>query len=381
MQNKLINSSFFKWLAYKDRIHRGPGSVFNQLMRYWHVVLPPLTLYKFANILLCHLEMTLKRSCLRSKPYILRIEATNICNLRCPGCATGLGINPIPKGFLNINEFERLLDRMGYHLLLARFDGLGEPLLNPNIYKLVSIAKQKGLSTALSSHFGEGTLKHGEAKELVKSGLDYIIISLDGPNQEIYEKYRIGGNFAKVCENVKELVAAKLSLKSNTPLIEIQFIGSDNNRHTINLMQEITRSLGADRLRLKMVHHSSLKELKASDFKGHPCFFLYNTLTVGWDGARKLCVNAWGDTEPLKNAFNPGTDQVGNNEEYLIAARKFLGGDRSLNSMEPILGDSSSQILPYRLPRGPNLCRCLACGTTGLVVDRTQNWMREYICM
>lgn len=369
-------------LARANRMHRGPGSTLNQAVRYWQTLVPYLTARKLANLAGCHAEMALRRAVVRSSPYILRVEATNTCNLRCPGCATGLGINPTPKGFLDLDAFRRVLDEVSPTLLLTRLDGLGEPLLHPRIADLVALAHARGSATALSSHFGERTLRPGLAADLVDAGLDYLVVSIDGPTQESYERYRVGGTLRVVTEHVRELVAVRRARRSRVPLIEIQFIGFDHNRHLAGDMTALVESLGADRLRWKMVHADSHKELKAADYEGHPCFFQYTTWTIGWDGSRKLCVNAWGDTEPMPNAFGADADLKGRgrNEPYVVALRRFLGGNRDLAAMDPIIGDPASRTLSYRVPRGVGLCRCLNCATTGLVVDRTKEWIDDYIC-
>ncbi len=365
-----------------NRMHRAPGSVINQAIRYWHVITPYLTARKAANLMRCHMEMSLRRTHVRSTPYILRMESTNTCNLSCPGCATGIRVNPTPKGFVDVEKYGRILDTVAPHLLLTRLDGLGEPLLHPKLTTLIRMAHERGSATAISSHFGEKTLPAGRAEDLVDAGLDYIIISIDGPDQDSYEKYRVGGKFETVCNNVRSLVAARRQRKSTTPFIEIQFLGFDHNRHLADRMPALVQSLGADRLRWNMVHKDAIKVLEAKDYVGHPCFFQYTTWAVGWSGTRKLCVNAWGDTEPMQDVFGHEADLMGkaNNEPYLVALRKFLAGDRDITKMDPIIGDPRSQTLSYRIPRGRDMSRCLNCATTGLVVDRTPEWLKDYIC-
>lgn len=381
MLRRLVQTSVNR-LGSVNRMHRGPGSVLNQAFRYWHVIAPYLTARKAANLLRCHAEMGLRRTHVRSTPYILRMESTNACNLSCPGCATGIKVNPTPKGFVDVAKYARVLDAVAPHLLLTRLDGLGEPLLHPKIVELIHMAHERRSATAISSHFGEKTLPPGRAGELVDSGLDYLIVSIDGPDQQSYEKYRVGGKLEVVCRNVRALVEARRARRSGTPLIEVQFLGTDQNRHLADRMPALVESLGADRLRWKMVHPDALKIRLAKDFAGHPCFFQYTTWSIGWSGARKLCVNAWGDTEPMEEVFGHEEDLMGraNNEPYLVALRRFLAGDRDLAEMDPIIGDPRSRTLSYRVPRGRDMSRCLNCATTGLVVDRTKEWLEDYIC-
>jgi len=361
--------------------HGLPWSVAACYSRYGHCFLPHMTAPKLANLVRAHLEMILGRADVRSTPYMLRIEPTNVCNLRCPGCATGLGLNPRPKGFLNPANLAGVLNQVKKHLLLTRLEGLGEPFLNPDIIELIGLCHTAGSATALSSHFGAATAKFARATDIVKAGLDHLIVSIDGPTQEIYEQYRVGGALDTVIDHVRELVAAKRALRSATPHIEVQFIGFRHNRHTIDQMSALVRSMGADRLTCKLVREDVLRERSAQEGAGRRCFWLYTTWTIGWDGSRKLCSNSITDDFDLPNAFAPTTDLMADHV-LLAEVRRFLASRmRDIRSLHPLLGDPKSQSMPWRTPRGPDLCRCLACGGVGLVVDRTRKWLDEYVCM
>ena len=61
-------------------------------------------------------------------------------------------------------------------------------------------------------------------------GLDVLIFSMDGTNQETYEKYRVGGNFKLVFETLQRISQAKERLNSKTPLVELQFIVFKHNQ-------------------------------------------------------------------------------------------------------------------------------------------------------
>ncbi|NLX23007.1 MAG: radical SAM protein [Phycisphaerae bacterium] len=366
--------------AQRNRWHGRPGKVLNNFNRYWHLFVPYMTPRKFTNLLLAHAEMIAGRACPSSKPYMLRIEPINRCNLRCPGCSTGLGINPRPAGLLDVNNLQRVLKQIAPYLCLTRLDGLGEPLLHPHICELIRTVHEAGSAVALSSHLGPNTLKPGQARELVESGLDHLIVSIDGPDAETYAKYRVGGDFHLTCEHVREVVAAKRACGSVTPLIDIQFLGFDHNRHLADRMPPLVRNLGADRLTCKMVDPDVLKERKAVDFRRHRCFWLYTTWSIACDGDRKLCPNTFTDTFGLPNAFAPGNDLT-KDQPLLQAARRFLAGDRDFSHTDPLLGDSKTRHQPWRLPRGPEACRCFGCASTGMVIDRSREWIRDYVCM
>jgi hypothetical protein len=370
-------------LAKRTRYHGRPASVFSAFARYWHLFIPYMTPAKLVNVLRAHTEMSFGSPVVHANPYMLRIEPTNNCNFRCPGCATGLGIDRRTKGFLSVDNFRELIEQMKSSLLLTRLDGLGEPFLHPNICELCSIAHNAGSAVALSSHLGPRTLTPSLIHKLIDSGLDHLIVSIDGPDAGTYSKYRIGGDFETTCSNVRQLSAAKRELGTHKPFIEVQCIGFNHNRQAdlAGRMLSLVNEIQADRLTLKLLAPETLKERRATEGRGQRCFWLYTTITVGWDGARKLCPNSMTDDFALPNVFVRGADPLAD-PPLLQAVRHFLAGDRNLSRLDPLIGDPRSQLLSWKTPRDSDCCRCLACGGVGLVVDRTRNeWIDEYVCM
>ncbi len=205
-QNRII-SQLSRQIAARDRYHGKAQGILEVLGRYWHLAFAGhLTPRKLANIVLAHAEMALGIAKVRSKPYMLRIEPTNICNLSCPGCATGLGLDRREKGFISVEKYEKLVRSLAPWTLIIRIDGLGEPFLHRDLCELVRIANKNGIATALSSHLGPGTQVADRAEEIVLSGLDHLIVSIDGPDAASYAEYRRGGDFELTCRNVRKLI-------------------------------------------------------------------------------------------------------------------------------------------------------------------------------
>ncbi len=102
-------------------------------------------------------------------------------------------------------------------------------------------------STSTNGHF----LTPQKAEETVKSGLDRIIISLDGLDQQTYEQYRVGGNFNQVMAGIKNLVAARKKLNASNPLIVVQFIVFKFNENQISKAKALKNELGVDKVEIK----------------------------------------------------------------------------------------------------------------------------------
>jgi len=121
------------------------------------------------------------------------IEPTNYCNLKCPLCPTGAGLIRREKAAMSFEDFKKILDNLGNQIIHLRLWNWGEPLLNKELPKMIKYAKSKNIyvNTSTNSSF----LNKENVRELTNSGLDHLIVSLDGASEETYSLYRKNGNF------------------------------------------------------------------------------------------------------------------------------------------------------------------------------------------
>ena len=156
-------------------------------------------------------------------PVSISFEPTTSCNLRCPECPSGLRAFTRPTGMLQNNFFKQTIDDLHKHVLYLIFYFQGEPYLNPDFLDMVAYANKKKIYTATSTnaHY----LTDEMAKKTVESGLDRLIISIDGTTQDVYKQYRVGGNLEKVLEGAKNIVKWKQALNSKTPFVFFSISG------------------------------------------------------------------------------------------------------------------------------------------------------------
>ena len=183
------------------------------------------------------------------KPISISVEPTTACNLQCPECPSGLRQFSRPTGRLKMDHFQPWIDQLAPHTAYLTFYFQGEPYLNPQFLEMVSYARQKGIytSTSTNAHF----LDEKTAEQTVRSGLDRLIISIDGTTQEVYEQYRRAGQLDKVIEGTKQIVAARRRLKSKTPHLIFQFLVVKPNEHQIDEVYRLAKELGVDEVKLK----------------------------------------------------------------------------------------------------------------------------------
>jgi radical SAM protein with 4Fe4S-binding SPASM domain len=182
-------------------------------------------------------------------PVSISFEPTTSCNLRCPECPSGLRAFTRPTGMLQKDFFTRTIDEIHKELLYLIFYFQGEPYLNPDFLEMVKYASSKGIYTATSTnaHY----LNDAAAKRTVESGLDRLIISIDGTTQEVYQQYRVGGNMNKVIEGAKNIVKWRRELNSKTPFVFFQFLVVKPNEHQINDIKKLAAEVGVDEVRFK----------------------------------------------------------------------------------------------------------------------------------
>jgi radical SAM protein with 4Fe4S-binding SPASM domain len=250
----------------------------------------------------------LKKNIHWGMPFSISIEPTTSCNLRCPECPSGLRKFSRNTGMLTWEMYQSTIDQLKQNLMYVILYFQGEPYLNPQFFDFINYAKKRRIYTATSTngHF----LTEENARKTIASGLDRLIISLDGIGQEAYSEYRIGGRYQRVIDGVKKMVEWKRKMKSSTPHIIIQFLVLKSNEHQLQEVKDICRSLGVDELQFKTAQvynyengnpiipsidkYSRYKKLEDGTytFKNklpNKCYKMWSSNVVTWDGLIVPC--------------------------------------------------------------------------------------------
>jgi radical SAM protein with 4Fe4S-binding SPASM domain len=242
-------------------------------------------------------------------PISISFEPTTSCNLRCPECPSGLREFTRPTGMLQKDFFTETIDEIAPELLYLIFYFQGEPYLNPQFLEMVLYANKKGIYTATSTnaHY----LNDENARKTVESGLDRLIISIDGTSQDVYQQYRVGGKLEKVIEGARNIVKWKKQLNSRTPFVFFQFLVVKPNEHQISDIKKLGKEIGVDQVRFKTAQVYNFEEdpnsliplnnkysryKKGADgkmkvksgLKNH-CWKLWHANVITWDGLVVPC--------------------------------------------------------------------------------------------
>jgi len=297
---------------------------------------------KLQNYLLIEHEKQSRQECVSGFPYWLTIDPTNFCTLRCPFCPTGQARGSRTKGTLSFENFKKIMDELGPYLIHIDFCNWGEPLLNKEIFEMIKYAKQYNVDTKIDSNFNH--FSDRDAEDMVLSGLDKLIVSIDGATQGTYSKYRIGGDFNTVINNLKLLIKKKNELAKSNPYICWQFLVFRHNEHEIEEAKKIGADLGVDNVSITKAFignkdwiplneeysHYKKEEIKeeftSKHFKSPQdriCNWPWEAIVINPNGSVSPCCSVEDEKDDFGNILVNSFREIWNNEKYR-RARRFI---------------------------------------------------------
>ena len=306
---------------------------------------------RLINLLKINLSKQLKLTSVFGFPITLMVEPTNICNLKCPLCPTGAGLIKRAKGFMKFNDFKKIINEMSNYVIHLRMWNWGEPLLNKDIFDMISYAKKKKIFVNLSTN--SNFLTKEMANKLINSGLDELIISLDGASEETYNQYRKNGNFKEIINSIQFLVQEKKRLNKRYPYIKLQFIIMKHNEHEINKIKFLAKKIGVDELVFKTVgimdyfSNEDIKKYlpqnkKYSRYKIQKegveskvkvknwCDFIWEEIVINWDGSVVPCCFDMNNLFVFGNAFKNPIKEIWNNQKYTNFRKKISNHKKNI---------------------------------------------------
>jgi radical SAM protein with 4Fe4S-binding SPASM domain len=284
-------------------------------------------------------------------PIAVAFEPTTSCNLRCPECPSGLRSFTRPTGMLEKNFFQQTIDSIQGTCCYLTFYFQGEPYLHPEFLEMVRYATEKKIYTATSTnaHY----LTDEKARETVESGLDRLIISLDGTTQDTYRQYRVGGQLDKVMEGTKKLVEWKRKLKSNKPFLVFQFLVVKPNEHQVEEVKQLAKTIGVDDVWFKTAQvydyqndpnglipsnnrYSRYKKDAEGNYQpkhklSHHCWKLWHSNVITWDGKVVPCCFDKDATHQLGDLRVDSMPNIWSNQAYQQFRKKITMGRKNID--------------------------------------------------
>jgi len=216
---------------------------------------------------------------------------------------------------------------------------------------MVGYAASKKIYTATSTngHY----LDEANARRTVESGLDRLIISIDGTTQDVYQQYRVGGKLEKVLAGTRQIVKWKRELKSRTPFVIFQFLVVRPNEHQMEDVRRLARDLGVDEVRFKTAqvydfetdpnrlipendHYSRYKKTKEGSYQSknplyNHCWRLWHATVITWDGLVVPCCFDKDARHRMGDLKGKSFREIWQNDEYASFRAKVLHSRRNID--------------------------------------------------
>jgi len=205
------------------------------------------------NLFLAGANLVYRRTHPWSMPLHLQIELTNYCNLRCPICPTGSqSLNRSPQA-MDLSLFERLIDEVGPYLLTTSLWAWGEPLLHPQLREILRAARKHDAVTLLSTN-GQRLTNERVLEALSDEPPDYLILAIDGLENETNSMYRVGGRIEPILEGVSKLAAVKRDRGTDRPVLNMRYIVTKHNQHELDQLDDFVRQNGFELLTIRNLY-------------------------------------------------------------------------------------------------------------------------------
>lgn len=300
---------------------------------------------KALNLSTVKVQKWLRCDIMWGMPYRYNIDPTNVCNLRCPVCPTGLGILGREQGRMTVESFQALVDQLARYAYVLELYNWGEPFLHPGIFDMIRYAHDHRVSVGLSSNLNY--FSREMAEKTVSSGLDRIIVSVDGSTQAAYEAYRRGGDLSRVLDHVNMLVDEKERQKSRYPFVLMRMLINRHNEHQIEELRQISEDIGADAFSTGAFLIDTTDQAQIEDWlpteEKHSCYCyskvlknvsdcsdLWEAMTLNWDGGVAPCCWVHRQEHDFSNASERPIADIWNSESY-VNSRRVFGQEPPLN--------------------------------------------------
>ena len=312
-----------------------------------------LTIKRFVNVIKIvssfSVSRIVRKPIVRGLPISYSIEPTNHCNLKCPECPSGLGVLTRPLGLLNFADFKSWIDQIKDYGFYVQLFFQGEPYINKHLPEMIRYAQKNKVYISISTngHFvNERNVDH-----ILENAPDKLIYSVDGLDEESYQKYRVGGTFKQADEGLRLLINRKKQLNKKKPYVEFQFIVMKQNEHQMEDVRKYCKEVGVDKLVFKTMQISSYENavkflpsnkkfrryfIENNSFriknkiKNH-CFALWRTSVITWDGRVVPCCFDKDAQNEIGRVNGRAFNEIWNSDQYYEFRKKVLTSRKSVS--------------------------------------------------
>jgi len=271
-------------------------------------------------------------------PFRIWLEPTSICNIKCEMCPNPL-IPRDQKGTMDFMLFKKIIDEASLFANEVYAFHRGESLIHPELHRMISYAKERGLLVKLNTN--ATILSEKKSREILESGLDLISFSIDGYEKEVFERIRVGAHFERVVNNVRTFLQLKKDGGYKRPLTQIEIMeflaysDTDVNEKRVSFFNNF-KGLSFDRTILRKPHNVG-GNVALTETQGYavrkkhysPCSFPWYSLAIHWNGNVCPCPRDFMGDLVIGNIRTTSLVDIWNGEKMLNVRKNIL--ERNLN--------------------------------------------------
>ena len=196
------------------------------------------------------------------------IDISTHCQLKCPGCWRST-IPNLKKLAHMPPELVKILMESLPNAITIDISSNGESLLNPHFDEILDImhSYNKRILSSCGVNFNHVT--DSNLHTIIRTNAE-LTLSIDGASEESYKRYRIGGSFSKVIENIKRFNEIKKQYPQSTSCLSWRMILFDFNYKELDQVKMMVKDFGMDKLFLcenYMKEYPSYKEQYTSEIR------------------------------------------------------------------------------------------------------------------
>jgi len=314
-----MQSTLLKTFLYNYRVKKIANFLLKQPLLYKNNI--------YQDLLQNKVSKTIKKY--KDIPFSLRIENTNFCNGRCYMCPHSTMSRK--QGTMDRELYKKIIDQaqeMGIRYI--NLHNFGEPLVDKDFIWKLKYAKAHQMEK-VSTNTNGLLLNEKLIKELIKSGLDELYISVDAATKKTYQKIRIGLDYEKVQKNIKKVISLKKQLKSDFPKVILDFLEFNLNQNETQKFIDKWKDT-VDSVCISHIHDwSNKKEINTGEsiknyvqFSQSPCRLPFTEMLINWDGTVSLCCQDIEGEVILGDANKEKIKDIWKNKKYQTIRKAHL---------------------------------------------------------
>ena len=255
-------------------------------------------------------------------PPYLQIEPTSICNYRCVFCyQTDNAFNKRSQGYMghmNFDTFKLIVDQAQGNIEFISLASRGEPLLCPDIKKMLSYTKDKFLNLKINTN--ASLLDEKMSYAILESGVKTLVFSADAADSKLYSELRVNGKLEKIVKNIEKFQEIR-SKHFNSKIITRVSGVKVRKEQKIEKMSKFWGDLVDQVAFVDYVPWENVYQSQKTNIE-KPCSDLWRRMFVWWNGDTNPCDVDYKSKLKVGNIKNKNIKELWNSESYVLLRNK-----------------------------------------------------------